>query len=138
MNDLTFLHLNADWNAQPNAPALKVTVDGTVVTLSFYLNSSAYDAEEEEVAQLIFISCSRWRWDATNDEGWFMGKGRFAGVAPRWGEFYEIVGVDPSIDEQDWEVISPDRDAGRHFLFYFRDEAIECVAADWKLVRQSA
>ena len=136
MNDLTFRRLNTGWNAEPNAPELTVSVNGATVALSFYLNPYAYDAEEDEIAQVIFTECSRWRWDATNDEGWFRGKGRFALVAPKWGEFYEIVGVDPTIDDQDWDVISSDRDDGRHFLFYFRDEAIECVAADWRLVRK--
>lgn len=38
MSQLTFLHLNPDWNAEPNAPALKVAVEGSTVMLSFFLN----------------------------------------------------------------------------------------------------
>jgi len=136
MNELTFTRLNTDWNAEPNAPALKLAVDGSTVTLSFYLNPFAFKAAEEEVGRLVFTECSRWRWDATNDAAWFSGKGRFSGEAPGWGDFYEIAGVDPSIDDQDWEVISPDRDGGRHFLFYLRDEAIECIAGNWALMRK--
>jgi hypothetical protein len=136
MTDLTFLHLNTDWNAEPNDPAPKVTVQGATVTLSFYLNPFAFEARKDEVGQVLFTGCSRWRWDATNDDAWFSGEGRFSGKAPAWGEFYEIVGDDPSIDNQDWEIIAADRKSGRHFLFYFRDEAIECVADDWALVRE--
>jgi len=135
MSKLTFLHLKPDWNAEPNAPSLEVVVEGSTVTLSFYLNPFAYDATEDEIGRVVFKGCSRWRWDTTNDEAWFSGKGRFSGVAPKWGEFYEIVGDDASIDDHEWEVISPDDAGGRDFLFYFRDDAIECVAEDWTLIR---
>jgi hypothetical protein len=135
MGELTFLRLNTDWNAEPNAPSLEVTAEESTVTLSFYLNPFAFEATENEVGRITFTACSRWRWDATNDEAWFAGKGRFSGDAPEWGQFYEIVGIDASLDDQDWEIIFPDRETGRHFLFYFRDEAIECVADDWVLSR---
>jgi hypothetical protein len=136
MSNLTFLHLNTDWNAEPNAPSLKVDVSGDTVELSFYLNPFSYKADEGEVGRVRFSGCSRWRWDATNDHAWFDGKGRFSQHAPQWGEFYEITGSDPTADGLDWEVITPDRLDARHFLFYFRDEAIECIAADWSLTRE--
>ena len=135
MPELTFVHLNHGWNAEPNAPSLKVAVIGETVTLSFYLNPFAYDAAENEIGRLAFTGCSRWRWGSTNDHAWFAGEGRFSGQAPQWGEFYEILGDDPSMSKLDWEVISPDRADRRHFLFYFRDETIECIAADWSLDR---
>lgn len=99
MSQLTFLHLNPDWNAEPNAPYLKVAVEGSTVMLSFYLNPFAYGATEGEIGR-----CSRWRWDTTNDEAWFSRKGRFSRQAPKWGEFYEIVGEDVSVEDQEWEV----------------------------------
>lgn len=119
MSDLTFLRLNTDWNAEPNAPELSVAVDGSTVDLSFYLNPFAYHANEDEMARLIFTRCSRWRRDGTNDEGWFAGRGRFAKVAPAWGEFYELRGVDSSIEAQDWKVISPDEEIGGTFCSIF-------------------
>jgi hypothetical protein len=137
MSGLTFVLLNQGWNAEPNAPALKVDVTGETVTLSFFLNPFAYDAAENEVAYLAFNRCSRWRWDSTNDHAWFSGTGRFSGQAPQWGEFYEILGDDVSMDQFDWEVISADHVEARHFLFYFRDETVEVVAADWVLNRSS-
>jgi hypothetical protein len=136
MSQLTFLHLNPDWNAEPNAPMLRVGVEGPTVTLSFYLNSYAYEATEGETGQLLFKGCSRWRWDFTNDEGWYSGEGRFSREAPKWGEFYEIIGHESPIDDLDWEVISEDYPGARHFLFYFRDDTIECVAEDWALLRE--
>jgi hypothetical protein len=135
MRDLAFLHLNPDWNAEPNAPSLKVEVSGGTVELSFYLNPFAYDAGHDEIGKVRFTGCSRWRWDATDDHAWFAGTGRFSGQAPKWGEFYEIVGDEQSGGELDWEVISPDISGKRHFLFYFRDEAFECMADDWSFIR---
>ena len=137
MTELTFLRQNQGWNAEPNAPALKIDVAGETLTLSFYLNPLAYDADENKIAHLDFNQCSRWRWDITNDHAWFAGTGRFSGQAPDWGEFYEVVGDDPSMSELDWEIISQDRPGARHFLFYFRDEAIEVIASDWHLRRPS-
>jgi len=131
----TFIHLNLDWNAEPNDPDLKVEVNGSTIRLSFYLNPFAYDARKGDVGILTFNGCNRWRYDATNDHAWFSGQGRFAGKAPAWGEFYEVVGDDSSMNHNDWEIITPDADRARHFLFYFRDEAIECVAPDWNLQR---
>lgn len=44
MTELSFRHLNPDWNAEPNAPDVELTVDGDTVQLSFLLNPWAYDA----------------------------------------------------------------------------------------------
>jgi hypothetical protein len=138
MKSRSFRHLNPDWNAEPNAPALQVSMAGDALELTFLLNHLAYKAEIGEAATLRFDGCCRWRWDATNDHAWFSGEGRFSGQAPRWGEFYEIQPIEPNTDDLDWEIISPDTSEARHFLFYFRDEAIECVAAGWSLHRSGA
>ncbi|WP_292576098.1 hypothetical protein [Mesorhizobium sp.] len=86
------------------------------------------------MATLRFGGCSRWRRDATNDHAWFAGDGRYSNQAPKWGEFYEVIGDGRAVD--DWEVLSPDSPNSRHFLFYFRDETIEVVARDWSLTRK--
>lgn len=54
MTELTFLRQNQGWNAEPNAPALKIDVAGETLTLSFYLNPLAYDADENKIAHLDF------------------------------------------------------------------------------------
>lgn len=54
MQNLHFLHLNPDWNAEPNAPDPTVSVIGRNVQLSFFLNPFSYAAEEEEIARLSF------------------------------------------------------------------------------------
>lgn len=136
MIELSFRHLNPDWNAEPNAPNVELTVDGNTVQLTFLLNPWAYGAGEGEMGTLRFVGCSRWRWDATNDHAWFAGKSRYSNQAPKWGEFYEVIGDDRAINELDWELLSPDSPSSRHFLFYFRDETIEFVARDWSLTRK--
>lgn len=137
MNALKFLRLNSDWNAEPNDPDPKVVTEGTTLRVAFYLNPFAHEATDGEVGILSFRGCSRWRWDSTNDQAWYSGEGRFAKEAPAWGEFYELVGDDATPDDMEWQVIAPDEKRARHFLFYFRDETLECVAADWSIERRS-
>ena len=136
MSELSFQHLNLDWNAEPNAPYVNLVVDGGTARLSFLLNPWAYEAQEGEVGTVSFVGCSRFRWDATNDHAWFAGKGRYSGQAPKWGEFYEVIGDSRAVSEPDWDVLSPDSPNSRHFLFYFRDDTIELVAQDWSLTRK--
>lgn len=77
------------------------------------------------------MNCSRYRLGATNDEGWYRGQCRYSNVAPEWGEFYEIEGPDPHMmDPIDWMTASGVANPARHFLFYFRDNTFECIAAD--------
>lgn len=135
MGDLSFQHLNTDWNAEPNAPHVELTVEGKVLRLSFVLNPWAYNAKQGDVGTLEFSDCYRWRWDATNDHAWFSGKGLYSGKAPKWGEFYEVTEEGLDANEGDWEVLSPDNSDARHFLFYFRDETIEIIARDWSFAR---
>jgi len=132
-----FIRLNLDWNAEPNDPGERVEVDGADLRLSFILNPWEHDAAEGERADLVFTDCEKWRLGATNDEGWHRGDCRYSGVAPTWGEFYEIVGHDALRDApNDWHQIRAAQPQLRHFLFYLRDHTFECVATGWRLVRQ--
>lgn len=97
------------------------------------LNPWAHNARRGEMATLSFFGCSRFRWDATNDHSWFAGKGLYSGQAPKWGEFYEVIGDDRAVSDGDWDILSPDSPDSRHFLFYFRDDTIEVAARDWSL-----
>jgi hypothetical protein len=130
---LQFIHLNRDWNAEPNAPAPKVEQLGTTIALRFYLNPFQFpEFSVGAVGCLSFTGCSRWRLGSTNDEGWYMGQCRYSGIAPGWGEFYEVVGEDGCRDQpDDWRTIGTDAADGRHFLFYLRDETFECIALAW-------
>lgn len=126
---LKFLQQNSDWNADPNAPEPHVSMDGPTLGISFWMHPRSFGWDERQKVRglLQFHSFKRWCWDSTNDEGWYAGYGCFAGQAPRWGEFYEIVGGEQLGANS---IPSPTRaaDPVRHFLFYFRDEVIECYA----------
>jgi hypothetical protein len=126
-----FLQLNVDWNAEPNAPDPRVEVLGEDILLRFYVNPYQFkDFAEDEVGFLRFVNCVRYRLGPTNDEGWYHGQCRFSRIAPKWGEFYEIVGDDDdTVGPTDWRAVNA-KSIGElhHFLFYFRDNTFECVA----------
>jgi hypothetical protein len=127
---ISFLQLNAGWNAEPNAPEPVVEVQGEDLLLSFYVNAFQYpEFEEEETAILRFVHCTRYRLGSTNDEGWYRGQCRFSKLAPAWGEFYLVQGEGALLEApQDWKVVGLPSGQGQHFLFYFRDNTFECVA----------
>lgn len=137
---LEFRRLNHGWNAEPNAPSPKVDASANEVSLRFEFNHMQFPRfEPEGFGVLTFPGCTRWRLGSTNDEGWYRGQCRYSGLAPAWGEFYEIVGDDPARDLPiDWRVLEADRPDARHFLFYLRDETFECMARDWLLSSQVA
>lgn len=59
---LTFLHLNVEWNAEPNAPAPHINIEGGDVLLTFYVNPFRFrQFQEEERGVLRFVNCSRYR-----------------------------------------------------------------------------
>ncbi|MGV3553555.1 hypothetical protein [Rhizobium sp.] len=127
---MRFLHLNPDWKAEPNAPSVDVQFDGGDARLTFLL-----DPFGSRTASITFANCSRWNWDATNDHAWFAGEGRYAKQAPKWGEFYEVIGEAHLGGHADWEIRADDFPNARHFLFYFRDETLEFIATDWAIAR---
>jgi len=133
--DTTFRKLNDGWNAEPNAPHPQISVAGRLLTLRFALNPWAYKGfNEDDEAEIVFSDCWRYRLGGTNDEGWHRGQCRFSGMAPAWGEFYEVDG-DLRMDKapEDWVSLAQPDTTSRHFLFYFRDNTFECDAKDWSL-----
>ncbi len=132
----SFIKLNKDWNAEPNAPDPRASVDKGDVVLEFLANSFQFPRfSEGQVLRLRFTRASRYRLGGTNDEGWYRGQCRFSRLAPEWGEFYEVTG-DLRLEQcpKDWIVVAGVSSEGlRHFLFYLRDETFECSASDWSL-----
>lgn len=131
----TFIQLNSGWNAEPNAPEPHVTVEQDAVVLTFLANPFQFpEFREGQLLRLRFRGASRYRLGKTNDEGWYRGECRFSGLAPAWGEFYEVTG-DLKIDQvADWNDGPAPRTAEQHhFLFYQRDETFECTANSWQL-----
>ena len=127
---VTFEQINKGWNADPNSPLPNVEVLGSDVRLSFCLNAFVFpEFEHEELGILRFLNCERYRFGATNDEGWYRGQCRFSKLAPTWGEFYLVSGDNEILNAPlDWAVLNHKSNNGKHYLFYFRDETFECVA----------
>jgi hypothetical protein len=134
MNVPAFRQLNDGWNANPNAPEPAVEVTGRDVLLRFSLNVFLYPLfSQGDTGMIRFTGCSRYRLGDTNDHGWYLGQCRYSKIAPAWGEFYELIGPDDSIDSPiDWVNVGGNHGT-RHFLFYFRDETFECLADGWTL-----
>jgi hypothetical protein len=130
-----FIKLNSGWNAEPNAPNPRVVVDGDTVTLEFLANPFQFaEFAPGQLLRLKFPGAQRYRLGETNDEAWYRGQCRFSGIAPAWGELYEVSG-DLKLDQvSDWVKVPDDGKPGhRHFLFYLRDETFECTARSWSL-----
>lgn len=123
MLEFVELQLGQGWVAEPNAPERQVSLAGSSVNVCFRSYRPVCDKKpsgilrplnlfakagpkfDETWGTLSFIGCSRWRWDDTNDHEWYKvdGHGRYSGTAPRWGEFYELVGYDPIRDAVPWD-----------------------------------
>ena len=128
-----FIHLNKDWNAEPNAPEESIKLSESRLILEFFVNPWAYEGfKEEQKIKIIFESPSKYRHGETNDEGWYRGQCRFKKLAPNWGEFYEVIGRDDEVKEaNDWITLSQEKELN-HYLFYFRDNTFECYAKSYE------
>jgi hypothetical protein len=133
-----FARLNDGWNAEPNAPGERIAVSPSEVTLSFLMDSARFPTyAPNDVGTLHFANCWRYRLGATNDEGWCRGQCRFSGIAPEWGEFYELSGdLRAGEIRGDWTVSGEPIAGTRHFLFYLKDSTFECDASSWRLTVQ--
>lgn len=129
----TFTRLSTNWNAHPNDPNLRIETDGSMLVTHMRPNPYVYRAYTDIPAiSLRFTDCASYRVTAVNDEGWYAGQCRFSGLAPSWGEFYEVTG--DAKDEMDPTPWMPMTGSGaRHFHFYFKDETLEVKAQDWTM-----
>jgi len=131
---ISFVHLNKDWNAEPNAPEEEILQSTSEeLVLEFTANSWAYPGfDEDQRVTLVFSFPKKYRLGPTNDEGWYSGKCRFKKLARKWGEFYQVIGNSNEVaDAKDWVTISK---AGGSdlFLFYLRDSTFECHAHSYE------
>lgn len=128
--------LTTDWNAEPNVPDVKLSVDDNIVTLDFYLNAFRYTRfKEDDRAKLKFKNCHKYSFNTMNDEGYYMGQYRYKDIDLPWGEFYKL--------NSDWrvdfpvkhEVLSDVTDPFKlnHYIFFFRDNTFECVAESYEI-----
>jgi hypothetical protein len=132
---MKYKKLNIDWNAEPNAPQVELQTDGDKLRVSFFLNPFIFDnVDGEERGELIFVECLKYSFNSCNDEGYYSGQYRYKNALLPWGEFYEL--------EHDWEkdfhkdlkILNPSLDKGqlRHFIFFLKDNTLECIAKDFE------
>jgi hypothetical protein len=127
-----FEKLNLEWDADSGAPEPRVHSGGSVLTLTFFLNSSNPKFRECDRGEISFRNCWRYRLGYPNDEGWYQGHCRFRCLAQDWGDFYEVTGDLLENGPKDWIVTQQfHSESSRHFLFYFKDETFECDADGW-------
>jgi hypothetical protein len=133
---MKYIKLNQNWNAEPNAPDVKLTDQGDALELCFYLNSFVFqDINEGDIGTLTFRNVHKYRLGTTNDEGYFLGQFRFTNSELPWGEFYELVDsnwqtnfpIDENITKRIDKLKTP-----RHFIFFLRDETFECIADEFE------
>ena len=133
-----FEKLNHDWNAEPNAPDVKISLGESELTLSFLANPFQFpDFNEGQTIELRFHDVWRYGIGSVNDEGWYRGQCRFSRAVRKWGEFYCVTGdlVIGKFDG-DWKFLSePPEQPLNHYLFYFRDCNFECDASNWERIR---
>jgi hypothetical protein len=134
--NLVFHKLNVGWNADADVPQVQIAIEGAVLWLKFNPNRVQFpDFRNISLLYVRFNACSRYRVTPVNDHGWYADQCRFSGVAPDWGEFYEITGdTCDELDPRIWVNVDSGKLPQRHFHFYFRDEAVEVKAADFELI----
>lgn len=133
----TFTRLNEDWNAHPNDVALRLEQSRDELIARMKPNPYAY-RQYEKIPEISvsFKNCSNYRVTSVNDEGWYSGQCRFSGLAPKWGEFYEISGkTRDEMNSTPW--IKMEGVGARHFHFYLKDETLEIKSQDWVLQSES-
>ena len=130
---MKFNKLNLQWNAQPNAPLPKVSVQGNIVLLEFILNHYIYKQfKEGQKGRIEFVECYMYRLGPVNDEGFSRGQFRYGPKDIPWGEFYELKDSNWRVNFSDDKVIIDqtleDSKDLKHYIFFFRDETFECIA----------
>ncbi len=130
-----FRKLSNDWNADPNAPVPQYKFTGDSLLVRFRPNKFKYpDFSRRNYLYLVFVGCSRFRFTPINDHAWYAGDCRFSKLAPEWGEFYQVDGDFREEQENTpWINKGPIIASSNNYLFYFRDETLECSALMWKL-----
>jgi hypothetical protein len=96
---------------------------------------TAFPIKNRELGRLTFEDMQAWRMGMPNQEGWHKDwRYSCLGIAPAWGNFYEIVGEENAMGEHanEWHRYAMGNGA-HHFLLSMRDEAFECIASSWRL-----
>ena len=131
---IDFVQISTSWNADPVSPEVELQVVGNDLEMDIYLNHYAYEnTKEGDKTKIKFKNCSEYSLNVCNDEGYYYGQYRTTPKVLSWGEFYEIKGgLDRNLPQPIVQLTS-DKSHKRHFVFFFKDEAFECLASDFSM-----
>jgi len=132
VKNIDYIQISNDWNADPVEPKINLEIDGSNLIMEMYLNHYVFEEfEEGDKVKIVFSNCSEYSLNKCNDEGYYYGQYRTNPNELPWGEFYEIKnGFDTNFPEPVIK-ITTDNKGKRHFIFFFKDETFECLAANY-------
>lgn len=135
---MEYERLNNDWNAEPNAPDPKLSINDNSVTLDFYLNYEKFERfNEGDKGQLKFINCHSYSFNSMNDEGYFKGNFRYKDNELPWGDFYLLKSKISDFPEDNVTLLTNQEVSNlKHYIFFFRDNTFECYAENFELYLQ--
>lgn len=128
--------LNTNWNAAPDAAAPEFLLKDGSLKLTFSLDSAAFGhIDKGNRGILEFYEVYMYRSGPVNDEAYFRERFQYTNCQLPSGEFYEL-------KDSDWETNFPadkiivndtvDRTDLSHFIFFFNDQLVQCIAGDYK------
>nr|WP_299382190.1 hypothetical protein [Allomuricauda sp.] len=135
----TYVKLNFDFDAEPNAPSPDISINDSTLILKFLLNPFLWDnVEDDEQAELHFYDVLKYRLGGPGSDNFSDFRYYDEGI-DNYG-FYHLKNSywtkDFPLDEK---VVSeePNSENGvfKHYVFFFRDNTFECIAEDFKFVR---
>ena len=129
---MVYYKINTDWNADPNSPELRVSVEGIQIKLEFFLNYFQFENfHEGDKAIVRFYNCHKYSLNSMNDEGYYLRQYRYTNDDLPWGEFYKIqTNCESDFPEKQFNVLTwvINSELLNHYIFFFRDNCFECVA----------
>lgn len=133
---MKYKKLNKNWNAEANAPDLKISSNENEIELSFLLNSAVFEhIDTDEIGRLVFCNVYAYKIDSTSDEEYSRGQFRFKKDQLPWGEFYELFDSKWDNDFPDDKIVLNElktKKEIRHFIFFLRNNIVECLATDYQ------
>ena len=135
----TYIKLNLDFDAEPNAPSPEISINDSTLILKFLLNPFLWDdVEDDEQAELRFNDVLKYRFGGPGSDNFSDFRYYDKGI-DNYG-FYQLKNSNWTKDfPLDEKVISKEpnssNDNFKHYVFFFRDNTFECIAEGFKFVR---
>ncbi|WP_421813555.1 hypothetical protein [Flagellimonas sp.] len=136
----TYIKLNLDFDAEPNAPGPEILINDSTLILKFLLNPFLWEnVKDDEQAELHFIDTLKYRLGGPGSDN-FKDFRYYDKDIDNYG-FYQINDSNWMRDfPSDEKVVSKVgyssfKSNYKHYVFFFRDNTFECVAEGFKFVR---